>query len=95
MKGNHAMKCPHCENGKTEISVTVYGKGPLSSSKSTITCVTCNGSGEITEAQAAKIKAMDDIWCKCKEPGDPVYYELAGGSHGYDCATCGGLLQTG
>jgi hypothetical protein len=90
------IKCPHCEEGKMSISVTVYGKGPLRSNQEAITCVYCSGKGEISEELAARIKAENDVWCKCETPGDPVFVDDAPTcKHHWDCAACGGLIQIG
>lgn len=62
----------------------------------TIECVYCHGIGEITEAEAERIRRMNDVWCKCTEPGDPIFVDDSPQcKHHWDCAKCGGLIQIG
>lgn len=41
-----------------------------------------------------RVIPMEDIWCQCEDP-TPVPYAYGDGSHGFECADCGKLLQTG
>ena len=84
---------PTC-NGKGKQTIEVRHLGEPARSIE-IGCITCNGKKTITQDQAAQEQRMRDAWCKCKVPGDPIYYHYANGAHGYDCAKCGKILQTG
>jgi hypothetical protein len=78
------------------IHSTTYSGGGVEKRVVEIKCLTCDGTGNATPEQLAKLQAMNDAWCKCGNPsGEPVPYRYADGSHGYNCADCGGLLQTG
>jgi DnaJ-class molecular chaperone len=86
------LKCVVCQgNGKQHLTAHEAGKPDCHMD---IKCVWCNGTGEMTQAQFEKKKRIDNAWCKCKEPGDPIFYDQ-GGYHGYNCSICGKLLQTG
>ena len=96
-------KCPAegCKNGKmTIIATTIDEHGTRKEPPVEINCIWCGGLGDrISKYKAAKIQseidAFKDAWCKCEEPGEPIYYEYDNGAHGYDCGKCGKILQTG
>jgi DnaJ-class molecular chaperone len=91
------MGCPTCKGkGKLTIPVTTHGEEGTRTTSFEMTCYTCNGTGTATPEQLAALEAMNAVWCRCGNPsGEPVYYEHADGSHGYNCADCGKLLQVG
>lgn len=91
------MNCPTCEGkGKQTITARMLTeKGWHDEPPVDITCITCNGNGEITQEQADELQAMKDAWCSCGNPsGDVVPYDY-GTCHGYDCRDCGKIIQTG
>ena len=60
--------------------------------------------GALMETSPALREAFDNLqaaaaqvtWCDCPYNEQvPSYWENDDGSHGWDCATCGNLLQTG
>ena len=91
--GKDLLPCPKCKDGKMKISVNTGGGSGFTSLD--IQCIYCEGKGKITEVESARIKRMDDSWCRCSEPGEAIYYELPSGSHGYNCSKCGKIQQTG
>jgi len=93
-------KCPACKGSGKQVIKSVHvnfdGKGGRKTDKTEINCVFCNGEGSVDDGQLAMIKAMNEAWCTCGNPsGKVVPYNYPNGSHGYDCADCGKLLQTG
>ena len=86
------FKCPQC-NGTGILKITVNQTGKLTRLME-INCITCDGTGYITAAQLAHHKELENLWCRCKVPGEAEYYEC-GNAHGYNCSKCGNILQTG
>ena len=45
---------------------------------------------------AERTKRLNDIWCKCEDQdGMNVVYFEQGHTHGWNCASCGKLVQIG
>jgi len=88
------MQCPECKGkGKTKGTISQAGQPDKVVA---FTCFTCKGTGDATPEQAAQHHRILNAWCKCGNPsGNMVPYSGPGGSHGYNCADCGKLLQTG
>ena len=49
----------------------------------------------LKSADALKEAANKVTWCSCHEADQLPTYVEAPGYHGWDCARCGGLIQTG
>jgi hypothetical protein len=95
------MKCPSCKQGKQSIKVTTI-TDKTAESVVEVTCIDCAGDYEMDQARydeiVTKKQRMADAWCRCDEPGEPVYYEFFEDGrryHGYDCSKCGKVQQTG
>ena len=88
------MKCI-CNNGKMTIKVHDFSTEECEEKSVEIDCIWCNGTGEMTPEQAAEKQAFEDSWCKCGNPSGQVNYYQEGHSHGYTCADCGKIVQTG
>lgn len=86
------QKCK-CNSGR--MTLTVHADGTTNSVE--IDCVNCGGSGYLTELQAARIKAMDEIWCRCGNPSERSIYhpDVPGSKHHWTCADCGKVTQVG
>lgn len=91
------MGCPTCKGkGMQTTQVITHTAAGFTEHSFEHKCMTCEGTGNATPEQLAKLQAMNDAWCKCGNPsGESVPYSYPDGSHGYNCADCGGLLQTG
>jgi hypothetical protein len=86
------IPCPKC-HGEGTLLVTVHEFGKPVTNEVRLTCVWCDGAGQITKAKRAEIEAQDAAWCHCDKPEH-------GGDHYtnpdiYCCRNCGGVLQTG
>jgi len=92
-KKEAVMICPSCK-GTGKMKIIVYEGGKKNECK--IGCIDCNKTGEVDEAAwKARKKAEKEFWCSCGNPsGDAHYYEH-GGSHGWNCADCGKVIQVG
>ena len=92
-------ECPACKGKGTQTIKTTHvnfdGHGGVKKSETEMTCFWCKGEKTLTDEQLAFWKSCQEVWCKCGNPsGNKNYYE-EDGSHGWDCADCGKLLQTG
>jgi RecJ-like exonuclease len=93
-------KCPACKGtGKQHCKSTFHnfdGKGNTKRTEYEIECLWCHGKGEMNDEEQKTYQACQDVWCTCGNPsGEVVPYRYPDGCHGYDCADCGKLLQTG
>ena len=90
------MKCKFCNNGKVTITAAILtDNGFKEESPIEIDCIWCNGTGELTASQVQKLQDLEDAWCKCGNPSGQVSYYQHGHFHGYNCADCGKIVQTG
>ena len=95
------VECKDCKGtGKVNITVNwIGGEDDGKSDSSDITCVDCNGKGELTEAEAKAIKDHEDDWCDCDEEYDVDFFEDGEHpdchKHHYRCQNCGGIYQIG
>jgi len=97
------IPCPTCEGKKTlDIKAQVIGKlepEPMV----TIDCVTCNGTGKITEQAKQELDAWDAMWCKCDDPNDAEHVVYHSDRTCGDCYKhhyhhtpgCGKIVQVG
>lgn len=90
-------ECPACKGkGKYICETTTISVEGRTTSKDEMTCLWCRGRKTMDDEELAFYKACQNVWCKCGNPsGDVEYYEYENGSHGYNCADCGKLIQTG
>jgi len=89
------MKCT-CKNGKITVQVRVLtDKGFTKEPPVKLTCPWCNGTGELTYKQEFARDAYFNEWCKCGNPSEQVNYYNDERGHGYTCADCGKIVQTG
>ena len=92
------VKCPTCKGDgiQTIHSTETTSKGVTKRPPMNFPCVVCNGKGKVTEAY---VKAVNIFWCKCENPGDPVFYNDGENpncsKHCWVCSTCGKVQQVG
>ena len=86
------VQCPQCE-GKKKITVTVHADGKVSKTK--LTCITCDGKGVISSAQAQRHQAMLDMWCTCENVGDNVRHTGCFPDCYSHLPGCGKVVQVG
>jgi hypothetical protein len=86
-------QCPTCKGtGKITIRSVEYRSDGIVS----ISCIWCDGKGKQTPAEKQKQEDFNNAWCKCGNPsGEVNYYHHMNGAHGYTCADCGKIIQTG
>jgi len=95
--------CPTCK-GTGEQSVTAQIMQPDGTFKEEppvqITCVFCDGKGEVTKDKLKFIEHYNSIWCKCGNPsGETDFYndnehdEIK--KHHWRCQDCGKVVQIG
>lgn len=91
------MKCPSCKNGKNIVTAKLYtANGWQEMEPVVMDCFWCGGTGVMTDEQKRKKDLFDSAWCKCGNPsGESNYYHYPDGTHGYACADCGKITQTG
>lgn len=92
------IRCTPCGgSGKILIEAKLYtSRGMEPQPPVEISCIWCNGTGKLTDEQQREIADYQAGWCTCGNPSKQVNsWRLTDGSHGYDCADCGKLLQTG
>ena len=93
------MNCPSCKgSGKQTIRAKTYlGPGKWKNEPPVeIECLNCHGTGEVNaKEQRAREKAWKEFWCDCGNPSGETSYYRHGSAHGYTCADCGRVLQTG
>jgi len=89
------MKC-ECNQGKITVQGRVFeADGWSDEPPMELTCPWCDGTGEMTPAQVEEKQAYIDAWCKCGNPSGQANYYQHGHAHGYTCADCGKIVQTG
>ena len=95
------MKCPKCNNGKQTVEVTEIKPEGRSVTKVEITCITCNGSGQIEKRKLkAQERAFNAFWCRCGNPSEEIDFFDDGQhpgceKHHYRCRDCGKVTQVG
>ena len=96
------MKCPKCKNGKTNLTVSEFGK--KGTEKVEINCYHCKGTGTISYTTLRKIKELDNFMknqmCSCDNPtfgSYPQDGECDCGMHKHHvhCGNCGKITQIG
>jgi DnaJ-class molecular chaperone len=64
-----------------------------------LSCPTCNGTGEITQAKQEAYDFEQNMWCKCGNPsGHSKRWDDGEGiihKHHYTCYDCGKITQVG
>ena len=87
------VTCTACE-GKKKIKVKFHEGSKVSYFE--MECVTCNGTGKISEEQK---KAEEEFWCKCSDGENVTYYPDGThpkcSKHCWACNICGGIVQVG
>jgi hypothetical protein len=94
--------CPCCKGGKvqhlTGVEVTV--KGTQEMPPVDISCVWCNGTGEVGPEVIREHRFYSTMWCKCGNPsGKTVFFndgehtEIS--KHHYRCYDCKKVTQIG
>jgi len=91
------MKCPQCK-GTGELSVEFVMKGKHSAFP--VTCITCDGSGQVTKAQEKEYRNALAMWCECGNPSEGTSYVPDNASsvcvkHHWVCGDCGRVVQVG
>jgi hypothetical protein len=89
------MRCD-CDNGKIKVTAMLYTDRGLVPQKPVIMdCIWCEGTGMLTEHQYQSRQNYTEAWCNCGNPSGETSFYRHGHSHGYNCADCGKILQTG
>ena len=91
------MICPRCK-GSGKMDLTVHEGGSATAIK--ITCVTCDGAGEIDSFKYNLYRQEVEMWCRCGNPsGEVDFYEDGQdpkiGMHHIKCRDCGKVIQVG
>ena len=91
------MICPRCK-GRGKMDLNVHEGDTVQVVK--ITCVTCDGDGEINQVQYMIYRQEIEMWCRCGNPsGDVDYYEDGQRQdvqmHHIRCKDCGKVVQVG
>ncbi len=94
------VKCPQCTNGKQLLHVSEYkDRRMVEKPHVAITCVFCNGTGELTPEAFADLQAEKEMWCECPTPGDSIFYDDGEHpvikKHHYRCSICHKVTQIG
>ena len=92
-------KCGPCD-GTGDMKLNVSEHGSTVVKVSSITCVYCDGAGEVSLAQHKQMQAEERMWCKCDEPSEDADFYDDGEhpelhKHHYRCKNCKGVLQIG
>lgn len=86
-------KCPKCKStGKLPIEVHEAGKP---SQITELECVYCDGKGKMTDAELKRHNELEAMWCSCGNPSGDAYPYDYGNCHGWNCADCHKVIQTG
>jgi len=91
------MICPRCK-GSGKMDLNVSEGGTMKAVK--ITCVTCDGAGEIDQFKYKLYRQEIEMWCRCGNPsGDVDFYDDGEHpdvqTHHYRCKDCGRVVQVG
>lgn len=91
------MNCPRCK-GSGKMPLQVHEGGSVRNME--LTCIDCDGSGEITKAQHEQNQRAMAMWCRCGNPtGQSRFYEDGEApdvhKHHVKCGDCGKVLQVG
>lgn len=94
--GHEKMGCKTCNGRKVQtMNWTFNGK----ETPTNITCMTCNGHGEMPVRQIILDKAANRLWCRCGGDRDTQYFpdntHPYCRKHCYVCMRCKGITQTG
>lgn len=89
--------CPRC-NGTKKIEIEIHAHGKPTQTMS-VECITCDGSGEITDEEKKAKERFDSIQCRCGNPSGNSHYvpDNQGriSKHHWNCNDCGGITQIG
>jgi hypothetical protein len=86
------MKCT-CDNGKITVTVMLYtDKGLIPQKPIIMSCIWCEGTGNLTEIQIETKNHYDNAWCNCNNPSKQSDYYKHEHSYGYTCSNCGKIL---
>jgi hypothetical protein len=91
-------KCPTCDgSGQMKFSLFENSKAPV---PRVMTCIDCNGRGQITEEKLAHLQYIKTIWCSCDpHPDLNITFHPDGNEvcakHCYTCNKCGKIVQIG
>ena len=91
------MICPRCK-GKGKMDLAVHEGGVAEVVE--ITCITCDGDGEIGKFQHKLYQQEVEMWCNCGNPSNDGVFVDDGedpviGKHHWNCKDCGKVLQVG
>ena len=92
------IQCVGCTGtGKMKLGTGYSENGQLKTKYMDITCIICNGKGEISEEAVKLLERQRNMWCRCgNKSGMTTFHDDRNGvKHHWTCDDCGKVTQVG
>jgi hypothetical protein len=87
--------CPVCNGTGTQVLTCV--EHGTQETKTVIECHFCKGEMYVIKDRLTAWNNYINSWCKCEQPDfeNAIYFQEKNGHHGWNCSSCGKMLQEG